>query len=275
MELDIQQLTNTGLDLAISYLPKFLLAIITLIIGMRVIKWLGNRFGRIMRRGEMDLSLAKFLQSLIVIGLKLMLLISVASMFGINTTAFIAIFSALMVGIGMALNGTIGHFASGVLLLLFKPFKIGDLVTIGGGRTGTVEAINAFNTSLKTLDNQRIIVGNSNVTGNDIINISGQGTVGVELSFGIGYSDNIAKARDIILKIGAECPYILDDPAQTVVVGELGESAVVLNTRPFCNSEHFWDTKFYMQEHVKTEFDKEGIGIPYNTLDINMLSNKN
>jgi len=200
-----------------------------------------------------------------------MLLFSVAGMFGVNTTSFIAIFSALMVGIGMALNGTLGHAAAGVMLMVFKPFKVGDLVEIAGGRIGTVDAINAFNTTLKTLDNKRIIIANSNVTGNDIVNISGQGVVGVELTFGIGYGDDIDKARAAILKVGKACPHILDDPAQGVVVAELADSSVNLATRPFCKSEHYWDTFFYMQENVKKEFDAQGIGIPYPTMDLNMV----
>ena len=200
-----------------------------------------------------------------------MLFFSVASMVGINTTSFVAIIAALMVGIGMALNGTIGHFASGVMLMIFKPFNVGDLVAIGGGQTGTVQAINAFNTTLATLDNKRIIIANSNVTGNDIINISGQGTVGVELTFGIGYGDDIDKAREIILQLGKDCPTILDNPSQGVVVGELGDSSVNLNTRPFCNSEDYWDTMFYMQENVKKEFDRQGINIPFPQMDVHVI----
>ena len=172
----------------------------------------------------------------------------------------------------MALNGTIGHFASGVMLMIFKPFKVGDLVDIGGGFVGSVESINAFNTTLATLDNKRIIVANSNVTGNTITNISGQGSVGVDLTFGIGYGDDIDKARDIILSVGKACPTILPDPAQGVVVSGHGDSAVELSTRPFCKSEDFFATKFYMLENVKKEFDKQGVGIPYPTMDVHMLS---
>ena len=205
--------------------------------------------------------------------LKVLLLLSVASMFGVNTTSFVAIFGALMVGIGMALNGALGHLASGVMLMIFRPFKVDDLVKIGGNASlGTVENINAFNTTLKTLDNQRIIIANSNVTGNDITNISGQGAVGVELTFGSGYDDDIDKARQIILEVGKRCPHILEEPSQGVVVAELGDSSVNLATRPFCNSEDYWETKFYMQENVKKEFDKQGVGIPYPTMDINMVS---
>ena len=262
-----------GINMAIDYAPKVALAIITFIIGSWIIKKILGVTTRAISNSGMDISLSKFLSSLLGIALKVMLLLTVASIVGINTTAFVAIFGALRVGIGMAFNGTIGHIASGVMLMIFKPFKVGDLVTIGGGQTGTVDAINAFNTTLKTLDNKRIIIANSNVTGNDVTNISGQGEVGVELTFGIGYDDDIDKAREIILDVGRRCPYILDSPPQGVVVAELADSSVNLATRPFCNSEDYWNTKFYMQENVKKEFDANGIGIPYQTIDINMSQN--
>ena len=219
-----------------------------------------------------DKTLSTFLSSILGALLKVMLLFSVASMVGVDTTAFITIFGALMIGIGMAFNGTIGHIASGVMLMIFKPFKIGDLVEIGGGHTGSVEGINAFNTTLMTLDNRKIIIANSNVTGNTITNISGQGTVGVELTFGIGYNDSIDQAREVILSVGKRCPHIIDEPAQVVVVAALADSSVNLATRPFCKSENYWETLFYMQEHVKKEFDKAGIGIPYPQMDVHVVT---
>ncbi len=270
MDLELSNYADKGINMAIEYAPKLLLALVTLFVGFWIIKRLVRLLGKTLEKGEMDISLARFLSSLASMAMKIMLFLSVAGMFGVNTTSFVAIIGALTVGIGMALNGSIGHLASGVMLLMFKPFKVEDLVEIGGGHIGTVEAINAFNTTLKTLDNKRIIIANSNVTSNTITNISGQGEVGVELTFGIGYDDKIDKARDIILQVGKQCPYILDDPKQGVVVGELADSAVNLNTRPFCKSEHYWDTKFYMLENVKKEFDKAGIGIPFPQMDINM-----
>lgn len=259
-------------ELATIYLPKVALAIVVLILGF----WIANRLTNLARRGmegrNMDPSVVPFLSSLISVGLKVMVLLTAASMFGIEVTSFIAIFSALAFAIGLALQGSLGHFASGVMLLTFKPYRVGDLVTIGGGSTGTVEGIQVFNTVLKTLDNKRIIVPNATVTGNTITNISGQGTIGVELTFGIGYNDDIDLARDIILRVGKECPYILDDPAQAVVVAELGDSSVNLATRPFVNSADYWDTLFYMQEHVKKAFDREGVSIPFPQRDVHMYN---
>ncbi len=269
--MDLEKLADKGSEMIMHYAPKVVLAIVTLIIGLWIIKKMTKLSVSAIQKAGVDSTLSKFLASLLGIGLKVMLLFSVAAMFGINTTSFVAIMGALMVGVGMALNGTLGHAASGVLLMIFKPFRVGDLVSIGGNATtGTVDAINAFNTTLKTLDNKRIIIGNSNVTGNDITNISGQENVGVELTFGIAYGADIDKARKIILEVGKSCPYILDDPAQGVVVANLGDSSVDLATRPFCKSENYWDTMFYMKEFVKKEFDKQDIGIPYPTMDVNI-----
>jgi len=268
--MNTSDITEKITTMAVEYAPKILMAILMLIIGF----WIIGKITKALRKGlasrNMDPSLTGFLTSIASVAMKVMLLLAVAGQFGVNTTSFIAIFGALMVGIGMALNGSIGHLASGVMLMIFRPFKVGDLVTIGGGNTGTVEAINAFNTTLLTLDNKKIIIANSNVTDNTITNISGQGIAGVELTFGIGYDDNIDKAREIILKVGKDCPHILDDPAQGVVVAELADSSVNLATRPFCNSEHYWDTRFFMIENVKKEFDKAGIGIPFPQMDLHI-----
>ncbi len=273
MEVNVQEKVGELMGKGIEWAPKLLLAIVALLIGLWIIGKISAVFRKSLERSGIDLTLRNFLSSIASIMLKIMLFFSIASMVGINTTSFVAILAALMIGVGMALNGTIGHFASGVMLMIFKPFKVGDLVTIGGGQTGSVESINAFNTTLATLDNRRIIIANSNVTGNDIINISGQEIVGVELTFGIGYGDDIDKARKIILEVGSACPTILKDPAQGVVVGELADSSVNLNTRPFCKSEHYWDTMFYMQEHVKKEFDRQGINIPFPQMDVHVLNN--
>lgn len=264
--LDLEKLS----ELLTAYAPQVVGAILTLIIGFWIVGRITGAFDRLMGSRGMDETIRPFLSSLVSVGLKVMLLLAVAGMFGIETTSFVAIFGALAFAVGMALQGSLGHFASGVLLLTFRPYKVGDLVTIGGGETGEVVGIQIFNTVLKTLDNKRIIVPNGVVTSNVITNISGQGVIGVELTFGIGYNDSIDKAREVILRVGKECPWILDNPAQGVVVGELADSSVNLNTRPFCNSEHYWDTLFYMHEHVKKAFDAEGISIPFPQMDVHL-----
>lgn len=258
------------MGLAQTYAPKVLGAILTLIIGFWIAGLISKIFKKLLRRWDIDETVAPFLVSIVSVGLKVLVLLSVASMFGIETTSFIAIFSAIAFAVGMALQGSLGHFASGVLLLVFKPYKVGDVVEIGGGHVGAVEEIQIFNTILKNLANRRIIVPNGVVTNNVITNISGQEIAGVELTYGIGYGDDIDLARETILEVGKNCPYILDDPAQGVVVASHGDSAVNLATRPFCKSEHYWDTFFYMQEEVKKAFDRKAINIPYPQMDVHM-----
>lgn len=257
----------------VGYGGKAIGAIAALIIGFWIAGRLSKVAGKAMGRSKLDTSVRKFLVSLISVLLKVLVLIVVAQMFGIDTTAFVAAIGGAFFAIGLALQGSLGHFASGVLLLIFRPYKVGDLVTIGGGHTGTVEEIQVFNTVMATLDNKRIIVPNGQVTGNVITNVSGQETIGVEMTFGIGYGDDIDKAREIILQVGKECPYILDKPAQGVVVAELGDSSVNLATRPFVKSADYWSTLFYMQENVKKEFDKQGINIPFPQMDVHVVNN--
>lgn len=267
---DFETIQKSLTEFIANYGLKVIGAIAALIIGL----WLAGYITRIARnafnRSNMNKDVQPFLLSLINVGLKVMVLLAVAGMFGIQTTSFIAIFSALAFAIGIALQGSLGHFASGVLILIFKPYRVGDLVKIGGGQTGRVKEIQIFNTILVTLDNKNIIIPNGLVTSNIITNISGQGIIGVELTFGISYGDSIDKAREIILRVGKECPWILEEPAQGVVVAELGDSSVNLATRPFCNSENYWETFFYMQEHVKKAFDAEGVSIPFPQMDVHM-----
>ncbi len=258
-------------EIVTEYTPSVVGAILTLIIGFWIIGMIVNGVRNMLEKRNVDATIRPFLTSLVSVALKVMLLLSVAGMFGVETTSFVAIFGAMAFAIGIALQGSLGHFASGVLILVFKPYKVGDLVEIGGGKTGTVKEVQVFNTVLATLDNKRIIVPNGVVTSNVITNISGQGEIGVELTFGIGYGDDIDKARRVILEVGKSCEWILDEPKQAVVVAELGDSSVNLATRPFVKSEHYWNTYFYMQEHVKKEFDKAGIGIPFPQMDVHMI----
>lgn len=252
---------------------KLGIALLIVIIGF----WIANRLTKIlssqMNRSQADPTVVNFIRSIAGTGLKILVLLVAASQLGVEVTSFIAIISALAFAIGLALQGTLGHFASGVLLLFFRPYKVGDLVTIGSGQTGTVEELQIFNTVLTTLDNKRIIVPNGQVTSNVITNISGQGNIGVELTFGIDYGDDIDKARKIIIQVAKECPYIVDDPAPGVVVAELADSSVNLATRPFCKSENYWDARFYMIEHVKKAFDREGINFPFPQMDVHVQKN--
>lgn len=255
----------------VAALLNLLMAAAIVLIGFYVVKRLVKLLGKTLEKDRVDPTIIKFAKSLVGTGLKILIILVAAAQVGIEATGFIAILGALAFAIGFALQGTLSHFASGVMLLFFRPYKVGDLVTIGGGETGSVVELGIFNTVLATLDNKRIIVPNGTVASNIITNISGQGVIGVELTYGIGYNDSIDEARAVILAVGKACPWILDDPAQGVVVASHGDSSVNLATRPFCESAHYWDTYFYMQEHVKKEFDKAGISIPFPQRDVHLI----
>jgi len=256
-------------DIIADYGPKVIGAILTLIIGFWVISRVVNIARKIMDKRDVDASLKPFFMSLLSIALKVMLLLSVAGMFGIQTTSFIAIFSAMAFAIGMALQGNLGHFASGVMLLLFKPFKVGDLVDVQGN-IGVVEAITLFNTTLLTPENKKIFLPNGFVTGGPITNISGQGEIAVFLTFGIGYDDDIDNARSIIQQVVNNCPHVLKEKEVGIFVSELADSSVNFAVRPWCKSEHYWDVYFYMHENIKKEFDLASIGIPYPQMDVHL-----
>lgn len=254
------------------YAPKVVGAILTLVIGFMVIGWIVGMVRKTMQKRDFDPTITPFLTSLLSVGLKVMLLLSVAGMFGVETTSFIAIFSAMAFAIGMALQGSLGHFASGVMLLIFKPYRVGDLVDLGG-QVGVVEEIQVFNTVLKTPDNKKVIVPNGVVTGGIITNISGQGEIRVDMTFGIGYDDDIDKARDIIHQVAQRCPQVLKDKDVDVLVSELADSSVNFAVRPWAKSEHYWDVFFFMHENIKKEFDKANIGIPFPQMDLHVKSN--
>ena len=258
-------------SMAIEYAPKVLGAILTLIIGFWIIARITKFVDRTMAKRDVDETVRPFLTSIISVGLKVLLLLSVASMFGIETTSFVAIFGALAFAIGLALQGSLGHFASGVLLLVFKPYKVGDLVNLSD-KVGVVEAIQVFNTILLTPDNKKIIIPNGVVTSNVITNISGQGKIRVDMTFGIGYTDEIDKARTIVQQVADSCPQVLHDIPVDIFVSELADSSVNFAVRPWANSEHYWDVYFYMHEHIKKQFDANGIGIPFPQMDVHMHS---
>ncbi len=256
-------------SMAIEYAPTVLMAVLTLIIGFWVIGWITNIVGNIMKKNNVDETMRPFLLSLLNIGMKLMLILSVAGMFGVETTSFVAVLGAMAFAVGMALQGSLGNFASGVMILLFKPYKVGDLVEMQG-HTGVVEEIQIFNTLLLTPDNKKIILPNAIVTSGPIMNISGQGEIRVDMTMGIGYTDDIDKARQIIKDVAARCPQVMNEKPMDVFVAELADSSVNFTVRPWCKSEHYWDVYFFMHENVKKEFDKANVSIPFPQMDLHL-----
>ncbi len=258
---------DQAIALVMTYAPKVLLAIITLIIGM----WLINRFVRVLdsKLGKKDPTLNTFLCGLFSAILKTLLLISVASMVGIATTSFIAIIGAAGLAVGLALQGSLGNFAGGVLILLFKPFKVGDVIE-AQGFLGSVREISILYTIVDTFDNRRVVIPNGQLSNSSLTNMSVYDTRRCDMSFGIGYGDDIDKAKAIVLRLISEDERAMKDPAPLVVVGSLGDSSVNLTVRAWTKAGDLWPFNWDMQERVKKAFDAEGISIPFPQRDVHM-----
>jgi len=258
---------DQGIGMAMTYAPKLILAIITLIVGL----WIIKRFVAVVDRrlGAKDPTLNSFLCGLISIGLKIMLLISVASMIGIATTSFIALVGAAGLAVGLALQGSLANFAGGVLILIFKPFKVGDVIE-AQGFLGTVMEIQILYTVLNTFDNRRVVIPNGQLSNASLVNVSAYDTRRCDMSFGIGYGDDIDKAKAICERLIDEDERALADPAPLVVVGALGENSVNLTVRAWTKSTDLWSFYWDMQEKVKKAFDAEGISIPFPQRDVHL-----
>ncbi len=248
---------------------KIVGAIVTLIIGVWIAKLLARTLGKVLRRREVDETLIKFAVSLVRIGLITFVMISAAAQLGIQTASFIAVIGAAGLAIGFALQGSLSNFASGVMLIIFKPIKVGNYIE-GGGVAGSVESVGIFVTTLVTPDNRVIYVPNSNITGNNIVNNSVKDTRRVDMVFGIGYSDDIDKAKSVIQSMIDSDSRVLKDPAPQIVVSELADSSVNFNVRPWVNSTDYWGLYFDVTEAIKKKFDAENISIPFPQRDVHM-----
>lgn len=254
----------------LNFLPKLGLSLITLLIGFWIISYITKLVQDTLNKAKTDLTITRFVSSLVSVGMKVMLLLSVASMFGIETTSFIAILTALAFAIGTALSGNIGHFASGVMLLIFKPYRVGDLITLQG-QTGVVENIHVFNTTILTPDNKRIIIPNGVITSGIITNISGQQKIRVDMTFDVASEQDIDKVRAAFQEIARLCPTTLTAESTDIFVGALKGGTVEMVVRPWCKSEYYWDTYFFFHEQAIKTFAKYGIKTPKNALDVSIL----
>lgn len=250
-----------AVKLVIAFIPKLLLAIVVLLIGLWLIRLVVKAVKKMLENASMEISLQNFLTGLVSVLLKALLLISVASMIGIATTSFVAILGAAGLALGLALQGSLANFAGGVLLLLFKPFKVGDFIN-AQGYAGTVHEIQIFNTILKTPDNKTIIIPNGPLSNSTIVNMSTEAQRRVDLSFGINYDNDIQKAKAIFTKIADSDARILKKPAPEFLVSDLAESAVNLEVRLWCKTNDYWNVFYDTKEKVKLAFDKEGISAP-------------
>lgn len=248
--------------MTVAYAPKFLMAILTLIIGFWIIGRITRLIANILESRNMDITLRKFLGDLVGVTLKVLLLISAASMIGVKTTSFIALLGAAGLAIGLALQGSLSNFAGGVMILVFKPFKIGDLVE-AQGVIGVVNSISVFVTELTSPDNKLVIVPNGAMISDSMVNYSTENQLRVDLTVGISYDANIQQAREVILKAMKDNPKVMDTPEPSVSVAELADSSVNLAVRPYATVANYWDVYFGVTEDVKNALDAAGIEIPF------------
>ena len=271
--MDASSLIDKVYELLTVYGIKVVAAIAIFVVGRWVAKAIVNFIKRLMTKSNTDETLVKFVGSLSYIALLAFVIIAALNQLGIQTTSFIAILGAAGLAIGLALQGSLGNFAAGVLMIIFKPFKVGDFIE-GAGVAGTVEAIQIFTTQLKTPDNKTIIVPNAKMTGDNITNYTMKGTRRVDFVFGIGYEDDIDKARKVIEEIIAEDNRVLKDPAPMVAVSELADSSVNFVARAWTSADDYWGFYFDTMEKVKKQFDADGISIPYPQRDIHVYEHK-
>lgn len=249
------------------YGVKIIGSLLILIVGKSVARLLTRLVKRLMQKAHADEALISFLGSLTYALLLTFVIIAALSNLGVNTTSFIAVLGAAGLAVGLALQGSLSNFGAGVLLIIFKPFQVGDFVDAGGAM-GTVETINVFNTTLKTPDNKAVIVPNSSIVGNNITNFSAKDTRRVDLTFGVSYNDDLRKVKEALADIVSSDTRVLKDPAPFVAVSELADSSVNFLVRSWVNSADYWNVYFDLIEKVKLRFDDKGITIPYPQQDV-------
>ena len=248
---------------------KVLAAIGILVVGRWVAKLLTKTLQKMMRKSNVDETLVRFVGNMANIALLTFVILAALGNLGIQTTSFIAVIGAAGLAVGLALQGSLSNFAAGVLMIIFRPFKIGDFID-AAGVSGTVEKIEIFTTQLNTPDNKTVIIPNSNITSGPITNVSAKDTRRVDLVYGVGYSDDIDKVKEVLADILAKDSRVLKDPAPTIGLLELADSSVNFAVRPWVKSEDYWNFYFDTNEVVKKRFDSEGISFPFPQRDVHM-----
>ena len=271
--MEVQQLIEKGYELVTVFGVKILAALVVFIIGRWVVKYLRKLTGRVMEKRNVDPTLTKFVANMTYVALLTFVILAALGMLGIQTTSFIAVIGAAGLAVGLAMQGSLSNFAAGVLMIIFRPFKLGDFIE-GAGVAGVVEEIQIFSTQLTTPDNKTIIIPNAKLTADNIINYSTKGIRRADMVFGIGYEDDIDKARDIISEILSNDERVLKDHPVQVAVSELADSSVNFVARPWVNAADYWGVVFDATEAVKKRFDAEGISIPFPQRDVHLYEHK-
>jgi len=269
-EEKVHQLSEQAIEVLMSYGPKALVALLSLIIGFWLIKHLVASVEKHLI-SKTEPTLATFLKSLLSIFLKAILIIIVASYIGIETTSLVAVLGAAGLAVGLALQGSLSNFAGGVLILFFKPFKVGDFID-AQGYAGTVKEIQIFNTILLSPDNRMIVIPNGALSNGALVNVNHEPQRRVDFVFGVAYDDDIGKVKRIIEQVVDADARVLKQPEKTVVLGELADSSVNFTVRVWVNTADYWDVFFDTQEAMKKAFDAEGVSIPFPQRDIHMIS---
>lgn len=260
--MDFKQIIDITTTYATEYGLKVLGAIIIWIVGSWIIKKVMKITSTVMLKREYDESLQKFLLNLVNWIFKILLIIVILSKLGVETTSFAAILAAAGLAIGMALQGSLANFAGGVLMMIFKPIKIGDLIK-AQGEIGVVKEIEIFTTKLTSPDNKLVIIPNGVLSNGNITNFTAEGRLRVDLTFGVGYDSDIKQSKEVLMQVLTSNPKVLTEPAPTVNVSELADSSVNFAVRPWVNTADYWDVYFETTENVKLALDKAGIEIPY------------
>lgn len=266
---DVAALMDAAIAIVSTWGLRVVGALVLFIVGLTVCKAIRRSVRKALEKSALDNTLVPFLSSMIYYSLLTFLILAVLSLFGIQTTSFIAVLGAAGLAIGLALQGTLGNFAAGVMLLIFRPFKIGDYIEAGGA-AGTVQEIAIFSTTLHSPDNVRITVPNSGVYGSIVKNYSYNETRRNDMVFGISYDDDISKAVDVIQRALDGDDRALKDPAAVIVVGELGDSSVNLLVRPWCNASDYWGLRWDLTRKIKEDLEAAGCSIPYPQQDVYM-----
>ncbi len=258
----MQEILDQIQDIAMNFGPKVLAAILIFFIGKWLARKLAELSAKAMQRARMDQILVGFGRNIIYMALFVFVILAALNQVGVQTTSFLAVIGAAGLAIGLALQGSLSNFAAGVMLVFFRPFKVGDYVE-AGGTSGTVQEIQLFTTLLSTPDNKAVFVPNGSIISSTITNYSSYETRRVDMVFGCGYGDDMARARQVLTQILAADERILADPAPTIAMRELADSSVNFVVRPWVKAADYWDVRDTVYEQVKLHFDAEGLNIPY------------
>jgi small conductance mechanosensitive channel len=273
LEVTTTQLENLSLkayELGLEYAPKLALAILTLLIGLWIISGITKLIKLSMERSKVDPTLIPFMSSLVSWILKVLLFISVASMIGIATTSFVAVLGAAGLAIGLALQGSLANFAGGVLVMIFKPYKVGDLIE-SQGHLGVVKEVQIFNTILIAPQSKQVIIPNGATSNGSIVNYTVEGKIRVDLTVGVSYDADIDKTKAVLMDVLIANDKVMQDPAPFVGVLEMGDSSVNFAVRPHCSPQDYWDVFFSVNEEMKKALDKNAIAIPFPQRDVHLI----